>query len=75
MKLEGPVDFRHTYVDMSSVMVQINQTTKVADTHQYFFFNVTLMLYRNKDYCLEMCSNVFNNVSINPNFIFISFNF
>lgn len=29
MKLEGPVDFRHTYVDMSNVMVQINQTTKV----------------------------------------------
>lgn len=31
MKLEGPVDFRHTYVDMSNVMVQINQTTKVGD--------------------------------------------
>ncbi|XP_062593743.1 uncharacterized protein LOC134255247 [Saccostrea cucullata] len=29
LKLEGPVDFRHTYVDMSNVMVQINQTSKV----------------------------------------------
>ena len=33
------------------------------------------MLYRNKDYCLEMSSNVFNDVSIDTNFILISFEF
>ena len=27
-KLSGPVDFRHTYVDMSKVVVQVNATTK-----------------------------------------------
>lgn len=31
MKLEGPVDFRHSYVDMSNVIVQVNQTTKVGN--------------------------------------------
>ncbi|XP_069125052.1 uncharacterized protein [Argopecten irradians] len=29
VKLSGPVDFRHSYVDMTNVQVQVNATTKV----------------------------------------------
>ncbi|KAL8593139.1 hypothetical protein ACOMHN_009794 [Nucella lapillus] len=29
MKLSGPLEFRHTYVDMTNVEVQLNSTTKV----------------------------------------------